>query len=249
MKLRDAVVLVTGASGAIGAATARALHARGARLIVSARDERAGDLAADLGAKAIVFDLADAGVPEQRAHDAQQVYGTVDAVVHCAGVGWRGATSEMPAERLDELLHVNVRAPLQLSRAVLPGMLERGHGHLAFVASIAGWMGVAEEAVYAATKSALLTYAESLRAELAGSGVGVSVVSPAAVQSEFFANRGVPYDRRFPRQVPPERVARAIVRGIETDRAHQMVPRWLAVAPAVRTSAPGLYRALQRRFG
>jgi short-subunit dehydrogenase len=144
---------------------------------------------------------------------------------------------------------VNVRAPLQLSRALLPGMLARGRGHHAFVASIAGWTGVAQEAVYSATKSALLTYAEALRAELSSSGIGVSVVSPAAVRTDFWANRGTPYERRFPRQIAPERVARVLVRGIERERAHQMVPRWLVLAPTVRAVAPGAYRALQRRFG
>jgi short-subunit dehydrogenase len=155
----------------------------------------------------------------------------------------------MSGERADEVLGVNLRAPVHLSRQLLPGMLERGRGHLSFVASIAGWLPVTEEAVYSATKSGLLAYAESLRAELLGTGVGISVVSPAAVRSEFWANRGAPYDRRFPRQMSPERVARAIVGGIEDERAHQMLPRWLAIAPAIRAAAPAAYRAMQRRFG
>jgi short-subunit dehydrogenase len=249
MNVRDAVVLVTGASGAIGAACAAQLHARGARLILTARDGALGDIAADVGAKALVCDLAVAGTAEELTAEALEVYGKIDIVVHCAGLGWYGATSAMEPAKADELLDVNLRAPLQITRSVLPGMLARRYGHLSFVASIAGWTGVAEEAVYSATKSALITYADSLRAELLGTGVGVSVVSPAAVRTAFWDNRGVPYGRRFPRQVAPERVARAIVRGIEQDRAHQMIPRWLAVAPAVRATAPAVFRALHRRFG
>lgn len=250
MNLREAVVLVTGASGDIGAACSAVLSQRGARVIVTGRDStRLNALAADLGAKALVADLAAPEAIDSLSEAAQEIYGEVDAVVHCAGVGWRGATPSMSKQLIDEMVTVNITAPLQLTSALVPAMLARGRGHFSFIASIAGWTGVRHEAVYAATKSALITYAESLRAELIGTGVGVSVVSPGAVRTAFFLNRGTPYDRRFPRQIPPERVAQAVVKGIERDRAHQMVPRWLAVAPAVRTAAPSLYRALHRRMG
>ncbi len=249
MNVRDAVVLVTGASGEIGSACAAALNARGARLILTARDAGISDLAADLSAKSFVSDLARAGATERLAADALEVYGSVDVVLHCAGIGWFGSAPTMDPQRADELLDVNLRAPVQLDRILLPGMLERGRGHLAYVASISGWVPVVNEAVYSATKAGVIAYAESLRAELAGTGVGVSVVSPAAVRTEFWVNRGKPYDRRFPRLVPAVRVARAIVRGIEQERAHQMVPRWLAIAPAIRATAPAAYRAMQRRFG
>jgi short-subunit dehydrogenase len=250
MKLRDAVVLVTGASGDIGAGCAAALSSKGARVIVTGRDtDRLNALAADLGAKALVADLLRPDAVDSLVSTATEIYGQVDGVVHSAGVGWRGATSAMSAAQLDDLVDLNVRVPLLLSGALLPGMLARGAGHVSFLGSIAGWTGVRHEAVYAATKSAVITYAESLRAELIGTGVGVSVVSPGAVRTAFFANRGVAYDRRFPRPIGAERVAHAVVAGIEHDRAHQMIPRWLAAAPAVRTSAPGLFRALNRRLG
>ena len=249
MDLRDAVVLVTGASGAIGSACARQLSAAGARLIVTSHDSDMADLCGDIGAKALVSDLSAPGAVDRLAADALAVYGTVDGVVHCAGLGWRGESAAMDAAHVDLLLDVNLRVPIQLTRAVLPGMLRRSHGHVAFVASIAGWLGVPNEAVYSAAKSGLIMYADSLRAELAGTGVSVSVVSPAAVRTDFFANRGSPYDRRIPRLVPAENVASLIVDGIASERAHRMVPRWLAIAPAVRASAPGLYRTLVRRFG
>lgn len=247
--MRDAVVLVTGASGEIGAACATELRKRGARLILAARDAALSDLAADVDAKAFVCDLALPGAVQQLAADAVEVYGSVDVVVHCAGIGWRGATVDMSGSRVDELVDVNLRAPMQLSRLLLPDMLARGSGHLSFVASIAAWLPVSEEAVYSASKAGLLAYAESLRAELRGTGIGVSVVSPAAVRTQFWTNRGTPYDRRFPRQMAPERVARALVHGIENDRGHQMLPRWLAISPVIRAAAPKAYQAMQRRFG
>src|SRR5438067_1863842 len=129
MNVRGAVVLVTGASGEIGAACATELRKHGARLILSARDTALNDLAADVDAKAFVCDLALPGTAEQLATDALDVYGQVDVVVHCAGLGWRGATAEMDGERADEVLGVNLRAPVHISRRLLPGMLERGRGH------------------------------------------------------------------------------------------------------------------------
>jgi short-subunit dehydrogenase len=248
--LDDAVVLVTGASGDIGAACAAALAARGSSVIVCGRDSaRLNAVAADVGAKALSGDLTQSGAAEELSRAAEDVYGRVDVVVHCAGVGWRGATAAMSPQRIDELVDLNLRVPMQLTTALLPGMIERRWGHVSFVASIAGWTGVREEAVYSATKSALITFAESLHTESRRAGVGVSVVSPAAVATGFFAERGTPYHRRFPKQLSPDMVAAAVIRGIEKERAHQMLPRWLAIAPAVRATVPPLYRALQDRFG
>jgi short-subunit dehydrogenase len=128
-------------------------------------------------------------------------------------------------------------------------MLERRSGHLCLVGSIAGRTGVAGEAVYSATKAALDAFAESLRLELHGSGVGVSLVVPGVVDTGFFAARGRPYDRRSPRPVSSDRVAAAVVDAIAHDRAEAWVPGWLRVAPAVRSLAPGAYRRLSARFG
>jgi short-subunit dehydrogenase len=154
----------------------------------------------------------------------------------------------MPAGTLDRLITLNMRAPVVLARALLPGMLARGRGQLTLLASIAGLTGVASESVYAATKAGLVVFAESLRLEVAGSGVGVAVVSPGAVDTGFFARRGTPYDRRVPRPLSVQRVARAVVEATERDR-DRVLPRWLGVAPRVRALAPGTYRRLARRLG
>jgi short-subunit dehydrogenase len=250
MRLAGAVVLVTGASGAIGSAAAQVLAGRGAQVVVHGRDrERLEAVAAEVGAKAVAVDLTTAGAAEELVAAALDVHGRIDAVVHSAGVGWYGPAAAMPLTALDELIEVDLAVALRTTRLVLPAMLQRGTGHVAFLASIAGWTGVRHEAVYAATKAAVLTYADSLGLELAGSGVGVSVVSPAVVRSEFFDRRGEPYQRRFPRPVSPEQVAVAVADGIEHERAHRMIPAWLALAPAVRVGAPALFRRLSRRFG
>jgi short-subunit dehydrogenase len=103
--------------------------------------------------------------------------------------------------------------------------------------------------VYSATKAAEVTFADSLRLELAGSGVGVSVVSPGAVRTDFCATRGQPYRRRFPRPINPDRVAAAVVRSVARERPRAVVPRWLAIAPAAQALVPPAYRALAERFG
>src|SRR5207253_8100999 len=112
----------------------------------------------------------------------------------------------------------NLAAPIRLAALLVPGMVERGVGHLVNVSSIVGHVGVRFEAVYSATKAGLLAFSESLRYELAGSGVGVTVVSPGAVRTAFFEREGRTYNRAFPRPVAPERVAGVVVRAIEHDR-------------------------------
>ena len=140
-------------------------------------------------------------------------------------------------------------AGIELTHALLPGMLTRGCGSVCFVGSVAGRTGVAGEAVYAAAKAGVDVFAESLRAELAGSGLHVGVVVPAVVRTGFFDIRGRPLDRRRPRPLAPDTVAAAVVRTIVDEKAEVWAPSWLRVAPAVRAVAPGAYRHLALRFG
>jgi short-subunit dehydrogenase len=128
-------------------------------------------------------------------------------------------------------------------------MLERGAGAIVNVASVAGHVGVREEAIYAGTKAGLVVFAESLRQELAATPVRVSVVSPGVISTRFFERRGVPYARHRPRPIEPERVAEAIVEAVRTGRPTVFVPRWLALPVRVHGALPGLYRALASRFG
>jgi len=245
VRIADSTVLVTGASGGIGAAVAHRLHSRGARMVLHGRDkERLSAVADELGAEAVYADLAEADGPEEVAERA----GTIDVLVHCAGVGLREDFPSAGTEHLDRLIAVNLRAPVLLARAVLPAMCAARRGHLAFVGSIAGLTGVAQEAVYAATKGGLLVFAQSLRLELARHDVTVSTVCPAVVDTGFWSARGAAYHRRFPRPVPAESVAGLLVRDIEAGNADRIVPHWLGLAPAVRAVIPALYRSLALRM-
>ncbi|MEN3361865.1 MAG: hypothetical protein V7637_5847 [Mycobacteriales bacterium] len=249
VRVEGAVVLVTGASAGIGGAVAAQLAARGALVLTAGRDPAATAAVAErTGGHPLLADLTAPDGPAELAAAALDVHGRVDALVASAGAGWRGPLTGMPAGTLDELITLNLRAPILLARALVPGMLARGRGQLTLLASIAGLTGVASESVYAATKAGLVVFAESLRLELAGSGVGVAVVSPGAVDTGFFSRRGTPYDRRLPRPLDVHRVARAVVRATERDR-DLVLPRWLGVAPKVRAVLPRTYRRLARRLG
>lgn len=203
-------VLVTGASSGIGAAVAQSLHADGRwRLLLSGRDgQRLAAVAERTGGEAIRADLAAEGGCEHLAAEAVARAGRVDALVAGAGIGWAGPFVTMPPEEIDRVLTVNLTSTLRLVRLLLPPMVARGTGRLVLIGSMAGWVGVGDEAVYSASKGALLTFADSLRRELAGTRVRVSVVSPGAVDTPFFARRGTPYHRRRPRPVSADRVAR-----------------------------------------
>jgi uncharacterized protein len=248
--LAGAVVLVTGASSGIGRASALAIAGRGAQVLVSGRDEPSlRDVAAATRGVALPADLSTSGGCADLATQAIGVHGRVDVLVCGAGIGAAGPFEQLPAESIVALAQVNLVAPLLLARALLPGMLDRGGGHLLMVGSIAGLTGVADEAAYAATKGGLAIFCESLRLECDGRGVGVSSVVPGVVRTAFFERRGVPYGRRWPRPVPPERIAQAVIDGIERDRAEIILPEWLSLAPRVRGLSPSGYRFLARRFG
>lgn len=154
----------------------------------------------------------------------------------------------MPAATAAELTAVNLLAPVQLARLLLPGMIARRAGHLVFVSSIAGATGVRNEAVYAATKAGLNSLAESLRYELTGTGVGVSVILPGAVDTAFFSRRGQPYRRRWPAPIASDQVARAIVSAVTQHRAEVYVPGWLRFPAWLHGTAPRAYRLLASRF-
>lgn len=250
MKLHGSFALVTGSSGGLGRAVAGELTRRGVRVIVHGRDaDRARDTAGDLHTSAVVGDLADPEQLQRIVSEATAIHGRLDLVVHNAGLGWQGSFDTMPPERITELVATNLSAPLLLSRAVLPPMIDRHLGHLCFVTSIAGRTGVAGEAVYAATKSGLDTFAQALRLEAAGSGVEISTFVPAVVDTGFFERRGTPYARTSPRPKDPEVVARQVVSLIASGRPERWSAPALRVAPVVRAVWPAAYNRLARRWG
>ena len=250
VQLSGKVVVVTGASRGIGAATARALAGRGATVVGTGRDAAAlSAVLCDVGGTPIVGDVRDPGHADSVVRRTLDAHGRLDAVVVNAGVGYTGPFDGMPADRIDEILDVDVRAPMQLARAALPELVRHGEGSLVFVTSIAGALLVPRESAYSAAKAAVEAFAEVLREETRGTGVHVGTVVPGAVATEFFATRGTPYNRSFPRPIPPEPVAAAVLRVIEDSAERVVVPGWLRGPVLLRRLAPRGYRTLSRRYG
>jgi len=240
MRIDGARALVTGASSGIGAATVRRL----ARPLLVGRDEQAlAALAGETGGSYLVADLREPDAPERIADWA----GDVDLLVCNAGIGWAGPLDGLSPAGIAELVTVNLTAHLVLARLLVPGMVARGRGHLVLVSSIAGCLGVADEAVYAATKAGLRTFADSVR--LAHQEIGVTTVVPGVVDTPFFTRRGAAYDRTRPKPVPSDAVATALLDAVRRNRSEVFVPAWLRFPARLHGAVPSLVGRLQRRFG
>jgi uncharacterized protein len=218
--------------------------------MIAGRDEtRLRAVARQTGAVPLRADLADPDGAEELAAAALAEAGRVDLLVSNAGVGWAGEIEELTAAKATELISVNLLAPIQLARLLVPGMAKRGAGHVVFVSSIVGVTGARHEAGYAAAKAGIATFAESLSYELTGQQVGVSVIVPGVVDTPFFDRRGSPYGRTAPSPIPPERVARAIVTAAHRERAVMYVPGWMRFPAWLHGTAPRTFRVLAGRFG
>ena len=240
-------MLVTGASSGVGAAVARRLGDEGADLLLAGRDPVAlGCVATSTGGRAVAGDLRDLAALTRLAAEAEDA--GVQVAVLNAGVGWAGPLAEMPLSTLDDVLGIDLVAPVRLTRLLVPGLLARGGGHLVLTGSVAGRAGVPGEAVYTAAKAGLAGFADALRRELAPA-VRVTLVTPGLVATPFFARRGRPYPRAFPRPVPPERVAAAVLHGVERCAHEVFVPAWLRLPARLAGGAPAVYDVLARRFG
>ncbi|MFN8164203.1 MAG: SDR family NAD(P)-dependent oxidoreductase [Solirubrobacterales bacterium] len=247
MELSGRRALLTGATGGLGQAIAKALAARGAIMLLSGRRPEALEaLAAELpggGHGVVPSDLAEPGAAEALAAAA----GGVDVLVANAGLPAAGRMEEFSAEEVKRALRVNLEAPMLLAQALYPAMLEKGSGHLVFVASLSGKAPSPHSSIYNATKFGLRGFALGLRADLRPQGIGVSIVSPGFIrEAGMFAESGA----RPPAGLgtaTPEEVAQGTLKAIEADKVEVVVApvqqRFLAhfglVSPgiAVRTAS------------
>jgi short-subunit dehydrogenase len=250
MELRGRVVVVTGASAGIGEATAVAFARRGAKVVLAARRlDRLEELAARIeraGGHALAMKV-DVTEHEQLGHlprIVEEAYGPTDVLVNNAGVPGGGRFGELTYEQIERIVRVNLLAVIEGTRAFLPGMRRRGHGHIVNVASLAGRFAAPGASVYAATKHGVVAFSESLHYEVEPDGLFVTAVNPGFVSTE-----GFPQEDLDPRLVlDVDRVSEAIVRVVRRGIAPEYsVPRWVASLQAFRVLTPPLYRWGMRR--
>ncbi len=234
--------LVTGASGGIGGAIARALHLQGAEVMLAGTRSAALEaLAGELGARVHIglADLADPTAPERLAKEAEAAMGRVDILVNNAGVTRDALALRMKDEDWRAVLEVNLTAQFRLTRAALRGMVRRRHGRVIGISSVVGVTGNAGQANYAAAKAAMIGMSKSIAAEIAARGITVNCVAPGFIVTAMTDKLTDAATRAARRAIPagrfgaPEEVAAAVV--------------YLASAEAAYVTGQTL--ACQRRHG
>jgi short-subunit dehydrogenase len=212
------LVLITGASAGIGLAAVREFVAEGARVVAVSRSrDRLDALAAELGLDRVVpisADVADGASMEAMARAVLEGPGTPDVVVANAGIGLDARFEDTSDDAMREVLEVNVLGVLRTVRPFVQPMAARGSGRIVFVSSVVGKRGVPHYSAYSGSKFALHGMSESLRAELAGSGVTVGVLCPSSTVTEFqqrIRREGPPQNKTRLRRHSAERVAHALV--------------------------------------
>lgn len=257
--------LVTGASSGIGVEYARALRARGERLVlVARREERLATLARELGgaewATVIPTDLAAPDAATRLREGVETAGLAVDTLVNCAGLGHTAPFERQPVDVLRAMIGVNVSALVELTHAFLPGMRDRNRGRIINIASNAAFQPVPFLTVYAATKAFVLSFTEGLAEELRGSGILLQGLCPGLTQTEFLDVAGTHRGLKVTRtpMTTPKQVVAASLRGLDRGQL-RVVPGWsnrLAIfaqrfVPAVvpRRVAAELYRPTERTTG
>lgn len=205
-------VWLVGASSGIGEATASALHARGAQVLLSARS--AAPLQAFVqtheGAQAWPMDVTDAAAVAQTASDIL-AQGALDMVVYCAGHYREMRASAMDMADLRQHLEINYVGALNVLHAVVPALIAQGRGHISLISSVAGFRGLPKSLAYGPTKAALTNLAETLYLDLQPLGLGVSVVHPGFVQTPLTAQNQF----SMPALITPEQAALAMIKDWE----------------------------------
>ena len=245
--ISGATVLLTGATGGIGHAIARALAGRGAKLILSGRREGVLDeLAAELGGQAVTCDLASRAAVSELAERSS----SAEILIANAALPASGLLTDLTQEQIDRMLEVNLRAPIALARALAPAMIARGRGHMVFISSLSGKTASPASSLYSATKFGLRGFALGVREDLREHGVGASTIFPGFIrEAGMFADTSVRLRPGVGTRSPDD-VAAAVVQAIDEDRAEiDVAPASLRLGAALAGLAPAAVAAVTRRLG
>lgn len=243
------IVLLTGASSGIGAATAKQLAGEGYALVLAGRraerlqqlcDEIRGHMP-EAALLPVPTDVRDSAQIEHLVTQAIQTFGRVDVLVNNAGVGETHQAWQPTDAQIDNIMGTNFVAPMQLTRAVMPGMIARGSGSIINVASVASHISTPTSSLYCASKFALRAWNDALRREMHGMGIAVSLVSPGYIRTEMTAE--------VPLAMPgPEIVAKAISRLIRRPKREVFVPGYYRPLTWLAAISPPLTDAILRRM-
>jgi short-subunit dehydrogenase len=235
MRIHSSLVLITGASSGIGAATALEVARRGGRVVLLARSRGGLEAVADkvraAGSTAHVYpvDLADPEAVEAAARRIEQEVGVPDVLVNNAGAGRWLYPEETEPRQVMAMMAVPYFAAFWLTRAFLPAMRRRGSGHIVNVTSAAAYVGMRGATGYSAARWAVRGFTAALRSDLAGSGIGVTLIAPGKVATPYFehnpgSEERIPAITRLYPTLTVEQVARSVVRAVERRRREVVEP-------------------------
>lgn len=253
------VVVITGASSGIGRESAKEFARRHATVVLVSRNlERLGEVEKEVAAykSRVLVCPCDVSKREQVDRMAAQVFeafGTVDILVNNAGFGIYGRFKDVAVGDVESQMGTNYLGMVYCTKAFLPKMLEKKSGHIVNVASVAASFGIPAMAGYCASKFAMLGFSESLYHELRGSGVGITVVSPIMVKTNFFSHGSFERMPRYTAALSPGTVARAVVRAASSPRLEIVTPQVVRGAIWFKQTLPYLINpivgAIFRRSG
>ena len=228
-------MLITGASSGLGAALARQLAAQGAVVgLIARRHDRLSEVLADCrrpspDSKMWVADLADTATVGGLARQAWDGLGGVDVLINNAAIPKRRVVTELEPDDVEAVMRVNFFAPMRLTLALLPRMLDRGSGMVVNVSSVGGRLGIIHETAYCASKFALCGWSEALAVDLHGTGVTVKLIEPGPVDTEIWDQPGSEEPLYQGPKVAADEVAEGIIAALGSDRFEHYVPDMKAV--------------------
>ncbi|MGH9090443.1 MAG: SDR family NAD(P)-dependent oxidoreductase [Acidimicrobiales bacterium] len=245
------VVMVTGASSGIGAATARLLARRGDTVaLVARRADRLDEVLADClphapASRRWAADLGDPDAAAALALGIWDAYDGIDVVVNNAGIPMRRPVDRLTMAEVERVMTVNYLSPVAITLALLPRMLERRHGTFVNVSSLGGRLGITTEAAYSGSKFALAGWSEAMAADLAGTGVHVKLVLPGAIDTEIWDQPGNDAPVYTGPLVPAGEVAEGMVEVLDSDRFEHYLPDMKAIVEMKTSDIDGFFAGMR----